>query len=92
MLPPRSDDTEARLPDTRDDGGGADAREIGSLLQTWIGIKVDAVDDLVDEAREKVTAIPRWPYLAQLVGELMIRLSVLEAELRELRQAQERRR
>jgi hypothetical protein len=70
----------------------ADPREIGDLLQTWINIQMETVDDLVAEAREKVTAIPRWPYLTQLVGELMIRLSVLEAELRELRQAQERRR
>ena len=69
------------------DGGNsvADPRAVGDLLQTWLGIQLDTVDDLVAEARDKVDAIPSWKTIAQLVGELVISQHALEAEVAGLR-------
>jgi hypothetical protein len=71
-----------RIPDR---GDGADPRAIGELLQTWIGVKLDEVDGLVDEARQKAAAIPEWRVIAQLVGELVISQHALEVEVASLR-------
>ena len=66
---------------------GADPRAIGELLQTWIGVRMAEVDDLVDEARAKVAATPEWRTIAQLIGELVISQHALEAEVASLRAA-----
>lgn len=63
----------------------ADPRAIGELLNTWIGIKVDEVDGLVDDAHRKVAAIPDMRVLASIVGEQFILLRALETEVARLR-------
>jgi hypothetical protein len=73
-----------RIPDR---GDGADPRAIGELLQTWIGVKLDEVDDLVDEARAKTAAIPDQRRLWSLLGETLVRLHCLELEVADLRKA-----
>jgi hypothetical protein len=68
-----------------DRGDGGDPRAVGDLLGTWLGVKLDQVDALVDDARSKVAAIPQWRVIAQLVGELVISQHALEAEVGQLR-------
>lgn len=72
------------IPDPCD---GADPLDVGELLSVWLGIKLDQVDDLVEEARAKVDAIPDWKVIAQIVGELVVRCHALEAEVAELKGA-----
>jgi hypothetical protein len=36
----------------------ADPTPVGELLAAWVGAKLAEVDDLVDEARSRVDAIP----------------------------------
>jgi hypothetical protein len=63
----------------------ADPRAIGELLNTWLGIKVDQVDALVDDARGKVDALPDQRQLWLLFGEALVRLHVVELEVSQLR-------
>jgi hypothetical protein len=65
-------------------------REVGDLLATWVGVKLDEIDDLTEEARRKVAEIPEWHPLIMIVGELLVRLSALELEVAELRKARRR--
>jgi hypothetical protein len=68
-----------------DRGDGGDPRAVGDLLGTWLGVKLDEVDDLVDEARGKVESIPDMRVLASIVGEQFILLRALETEVDQLR-------
>ena len=63
----------------------ADPRDVGELLQVWLNIQMDEVDDLVAEARHKTANIPEWRVMVDLVGELVIRVHALEHEVRELK-------
>jgi hypothetical protein len=63
----------------------ADPREVGELLQTWLNIQMDTVDDLVAEARHKVSTIPSWRNVVELVVELVVRVHCLEGEVAELK-------
>jgi hypothetical protein len=49
--------------------------------------KLAEVDDLVDEARSRVDAIPNQRVLWSLVGEVIVLLRALELEVAELRKA-----
>jgi hypothetical protein len=73
--------TVAILPDQ------GDPRRIGALLGDWLAIRMDEVDDLVDEARSRVDAIPNQRVMWSLVGEVIVLLRALELEVAELREA-----
>jgi hypothetical protein len=73
----------ASIADRGDDS--ADPRAIGDLLTTWIGLKVDEVDDLVADARDKAAALPDQRQLWLLFGEALVRLHCLELEVAGLR-------
>ena len=73
--------TVAILPDQ------GDPRRIGELLGDWLAIRMDEVDDLVDEARSRVDALPDQRVLFSLVGEVVVLLRALELEVAELRKA-----
>jgi hypothetical protein len=47
---------------------GHNATDVGELLQAWVGIRMEEVDDLVDEARSRVDALPDQPVMWSLVG------------------------
>jgi hypothetical protein len=87
LAAPRTpDDTIARSTTSlADRGDGADPRAVGDLLGTWLGVKFDQVDALVDEARGKVDSIPDMRVLASIVGEQFILLRALETEVDQLR-------
>lgn len=82
-----SDTTSTQKVGTRiaDGTDGGDPRAIGDLLTTWIGVKLDQVDELVDEARSKVDSIPDQRQLWLLFGEALVRLHALELEVAGLR-------
>jgi hypothetical protein len=82
MPPPSS--TTATLPQ------GDDPRRVGELLGDWLAIRMAEVDDLVDEARNRVDAIPDQRVLFSLVGEVIVLLRALEVEVAELRKAARR--
>jgi hypothetical protein len=65
----------------------ADPTPVGELLTAWVGAKLAEVDDLVDEARSRVDAIPNQRVLWSLVGEVIVLLRALELEVAELRKA-----
>jgi hypothetical protein len=65
-----------------------DPRAIGELLACWIGCKVEEVDALVEEARERVAALPDQRVLWSLFGELLLRVMMLEREVADLKAAQ----
>jgi hypothetical protein len=67
-----------------------DPRRIGELLGDWLAIRMAEVDDLVDEARNRVDAIPDQRVLFSLVGEVIVLLRALEVEVAELRKAARR--
>jgi hypothetical protein len=71
--------TVAILPDQ------GDPRRIGELLGDWLAIRMAEVDDLVDEARSRVDAIPDQRVLFSLVGELVVLLRALELEVADLK-------
>jgi hypothetical protein len=71
------------ITDQRD--GRADPRAIGELLNTWIGVKFDEVDALVDEAHAKVNAIPDRRVLAERIGEWILTTWMLEHDVKELK-------
>ena len=62
-----------------------DPAPVGELLAAWVGAKLAEVDDLVDEARSRVEAIPNQRVLWSLVGEVIVLLRALELEVAELR-------
>jgi hypothetical protein len=67
-----------------------DLRPVGELLAAWVGAKLAEVDDLVDEARSRVEALPDQRVLWSLVGEVIVLLRSLELEVAELRKAARR--
>jgi len=79
-VPPASVTTES-LPQE------GDPRRVGELLGDWLAIRMDEVDDLVDEARSRVDALPDQRVLFSLVGEVVVLLRALELEVAELRKA-----
>jgi hypothetical protein len=62
-----------------------DPRRIGELLAAWVGAKLAEVDDLVDEARSRVDALPDQRVLWSLVGEVIVLLRALELEVADLK-------
>jgi hypothetical protein len=58
---------------------------VGELLQTWLGVKFDQIDDLADEARSKVYSIPDQRTLWQIVGEQTVLLYALQREVTDLK-------
>jgi hypothetical protein len=62
-----------------------DPRRVGELLGDWLAIRMDEVDDLVDEARSRVDAIPNQRVLWSLVGEVIVLLRALELEVADLK-------
>ena len=68
----------------------SDPTPVGELLAAWVGGKLDEIDDLVDEARSRVEAIPDQRVLWSLVGEIIVLLRSLELEVAELRKAARR--
>jgi hypothetical protein len=79
--PPRSSATRTTvsLPQTDD------PRRVGELLGDWLAIRMAEVDDLVDEARSRVEALPDQRVLWSMVGEVIVLLRCLELEVAELR-------
>jgi hypothetical protein len=73
--------TVAILPDQ------GDPRRIGELLAAWVGAKLAEVDDLVEEARSRVDALPDQKTLWLLFGEALVRLHCVELELAQLKAA-----
>jgi hypothetical protein len=67
-----------------------DPTAVGELVAAWVGAKLAEVDDLVDEARSRVDAIPNQKTLWSLVGEVIVLLRALEVEVAELRKAARR--
>ena len=67
-----------------------DPTPVGELLAAWVGAKLAEVDDLVDEARSRVDAIPDQRVLFSLVGEVIVLLRALELEVAELRKTARR--
>jgi hypothetical protein len=76
--------TVAILPDP------GDPQRIGELVASWVGAKVEEVDDLVAEARNRVESLPDLRTLWLLAGEILVRLAAVEHELAELRKAARR--
>jgi hypothetical protein len=67
-----------------------DPRRIGELLGDWLAIRMAEVDELVDEARSRVDAIPDQRKLWLLVGELVVRVHCLELAADQQRKAARR--
>jgi hypothetical protein len=88
-LPRRPHVAKARLPQTEHDAGdrrtAQPTQEIGELLGLWLAVKVDEVDAIVEEARSKADAIPDRASIAVLLGELLLRIAVLDREVAELK-------
>jgi hypothetical protein len=62
-----------------------DSAPVGELVAAWVGAKLAEVDDLVDEARSRVDAIPNQKTLWSLVGEIIVLLRALELEVADLK-------
>ena len=54
------------------------------LFAAWVEIRMGEVDNLVDEARAKVAAIPDQRVLWEMVGELLLQVRMLEHDVAEL--------
>jgi hypothetical protein len=67
-----------------------DPAPVGELVAAWVGAKLAEVDDLVDEARSRVDALPNQRVMWSLVGEIIVLLRALEVEVAELRKAARR--
>jgi hypothetical protein len=67
-----------------------DPRRIGELLGDWLAIRMEEVDELVDEARSRVDALPDQRVLFSLVGEVIVLLRALELEVAEIRKGARR--
>jgi hypothetical protein len=67
-----------------------DPRRVGELLGDWLAIRMEEVDDLVDEASSRVDALPNQRVMWSLVGETLVLLRALELEVAELRKAVKR--
>jgi hypothetical protein len=63
----------------------SDPAPVGELVAAWVGAKLAEVDDLVDEARSRVDAIPDERVLWSLVGEVIVLLRALELEVADLK-------
>jgi hypothetical protein len=63
----------------------ADPFEVGEVLRLWVGIQMDCVDALIDEAESKVTAIPDLRTLRAMMGEWVVLTYSLQAEVTDLR-------
>ena len=85
MSVPHGRDAADTQPLPQPDCDSADPHAIGDLLSTWLGLKLDEVDALVDEARSKVDGIPDQRALWSLVGEVVVLLRALELEVADLR-------
>jgi hypothetical protein len=72
------------------DDHGNGTRQAGELVAEWAGVRMAEVDELVAEARAKVAAIPDRQVLAQVVGELILRVYMLEHDVAELRKGARR--
>jgi hypothetical protein len=76
----------SRIADPRDVAEAQDAaRHAGELLQAWVGIRMDEVDELVAEAKAKLATLPSQAVLWELFGEWLLRLTALEREVAGLR-------
>jgi hypothetical protein len=64
-----------------------DPAPVGELVAAWVGAKLAEVDDLVDEARSRVAAIPNQRVMWSLVGEIIVLLRTLELEVAELKRS-----
>jgi hypothetical protein len=64
-----------------------DPRRVGELVAEWVGAKLAEVDELVAEGRSRVEAIPDHRAVWLLVGELVMRLHMVEQEVAELKAA-----
>jgi hypothetical protein len=62
-----------------------DPAPVGELLAAWVGAKLAEVDDLVDEARARVEALPDQRVMWSLVGEVIVLLRALELEVADLK-------
>jgi hypothetical protein len=62
-----------------------DPTPVGELVSAWVGAKLAEVDDLVDEARSRVGAIPDQRVMWSLVGEMIVLLRALELEVADLK-------
>jgi hypothetical protein len=62
-----------------------DPTPVGELVAAWVSAKLAEVDDLVDEARSRVDALPDQKALWLLFGEALVRLHCLELEVAELK-------
>jgi hypothetical protein len=65
----------------------SDQQTPADLLASWVEIRMDEVDHLVEEAHAKVEALPDQRVLWSLFGELLLTVRALEAEVAELRKA-----
>lgn len=63
----------------------SDPTPVGELVAAWVGAKLAEVDDLVDEARSRVDAIPNQRVMWSLVGEVIVLLRALELEVDKLK-------
>jgi hypothetical protein len=61
------------------------ARHAGELLQAWVGIQMDTVDEVVAEAKAKLATLPSQAVLWECFGEWLLRLTALEREVGDLR-------
>jgi hypothetical protein len=83
---PRDNEGRASVADRWDVDEDRDAaRHAGELLQAWVGCQMDAVDELVAEAKVKLSTLPSQQVLWELFGEWLIRLTALERDVAELR-------
>jgi hypothetical protein len=80
-------DTVARAPVTNQQD---DPRRVGELLGVWMAIRMEEIDDLADEARDRAAAIPDQKTLWLLFGEVLVRLHCVEAQLAELQREPKR--
>jgi hypothetical protein len=64
---------------------GHNFTDVGELLATWVGIRMEEVDDLVDEARRRVDDLPDYRTLMALMGEQFVLLRALELEVADLK-------
>jgi hypothetical protein len=61
------------------------ARHAGELLQDWVGVVMDQVDELVAEAKVKLSTLPSQQVLWECFGEWLLRLTALERDVADLR-------
>jgi hypothetical protein len=62
-----------------------DPSRIGQLLGDWLGLRMEQIDALVDEAEAKIASIPDVRTLRQMIGEWVVETYWLQAQLTELK-------